>query len=199
MKKLVLLLTLVAVNLMAMGGSRYSVIGISLYGADRARNDLQFPDRNGCVYGWRLAFISGKNSRMIGLATAVFANDDAHGYVGGLQVASLLNTADDCELGVWQISGLYNQIARNCNGVQVSSFCNKVGGYFNGMQIGMCNEVKSDCAGFQVGLWNKAQSAWGAQIGLLNYATHLQGVQIGLLNFVESSQMTAFPIVRVGW
>lgn len=201
MKKSVVLVGLSLVNMMAVAAGRFSPLGISIEESTVAKQDSQYPDRHDYVYGWRLAFVSGAHSRMVGLATAVFANNDASegGYVGGLQTAALFNTAGECELGVWQISGFYNKVSGNCNGLQVCTFYNDVGGYFGGLQTALYNEVKQDAAGMQIGLLNRGGTAIGMQIGLLNFAKSLQGVQLGLLNFVDDSMMTVFPVVRIGW
>lgn len=201
MKKSVVLVCLSLVNMMAFAAGRFSPLGISMEASTAAKQDSQYPDRHDYVYGWRLAFISGAHSRMIGLATAVFANNDASagGYVGGLQAASLFNTAGDCELGIWQLSGFYNKVSGNCNGLQVCTVYNDVGGYFGGLQTALYNKVKLDTAGMQIGLLNRGGTVIGMQIGVLNFAKSLQGVQLGLLNFVDDSMMTVFPVVRIGW
>lgn len=201
MKKSVVLVCLSLVNMMAFAAGRFSPLGISIEESTVAKQDSQYPDRHDYVYGWRLAFVSGAHSRMVGLATAVFANNDASagGYVGGLQTAALFNTAGDCELGVWQISGFYNKVSGNCNGIQVCTFCNNVGGYLSGLQTALYNEVKLDTAGMQIGLLNRGGTVIGMQIGLWNFAKSLQGVQLGLLNFVDDSMMKVFPVVRIGW
>ena len=201
MKKSVVLVGLSLVNMMAFAAGRFSPLGISIEESAVTKQDTQYPDRHDYVYGWRFAFISGAHSRMVGLATAVFANNDlsAGGYVGGLQTAALFNTAGDCELGVWQISGFYNKASRNCNGFQACAFYNDVGGYFCGLQTALCNRAKLDTAGMQIGLVNGGGTVMGMQIGLFNIAKTLQGVQLGLLNFVDNSVMTVFPVVRIGW
>ena len=201
MKKSIVFVWLSFIGMIAGAAGRFSPLGISIAESTAAKYDSQYPDRHDYVYGWRLAFISGAHSRMVGLATAVFANKDASAgdCVGGLQVAALLNTAGDCELGVWQISGFYNKVSGNCNGLQVCTFYNNVGGYFGGLQTALYNEVKQDAAGMQIGLLNRGGTAIGMQIGLLNFAKSLQGVQLGLLNFVDDSMMTVFPVVRIGW
>ena len=201
MKKSVVLVGLSLVNMMAFAAGRFSPLGISIEESTVARQDSQYPDRHDYVYGWRLAFVSGAHSRMVGLATAVFANNDAAagGDVGGLQAAALFNTAGDCELGVWQISGFCNKVSGNCNGLQACAFYNDVEGYLVGLQTALYNEVKSDMAGMQIGLLNRGGTVMGMQIGLLNFARSLQGVQLGLWNLVDDSAMTMFPIVRIGW
>ena len=201
MKKSMVLASLLFVNLMSFAAGRFSPLGISLEESMEPVRDSQFPGRSDYVYGWRLTFVSSAHARMVGLATAVFANNDvsAHGYVGGLQVASLFNTAGEGELGVWQISGFYNMVSGNCNGIQVCSAFNEVNGYLSGMQIAMGNRAKADCAGGQIGLLNKGGDVMGMQIGLLNFAKSLQGVQIGVLNFVDESMMSLFPVIRIGW
>ena len=201
MKKSVVLVGLSLVNMIAGAAGRFSPLGISIEESAVAKQDSQYPNRYDYVYGWRLAFVSGAHSRMVGLATAVFSNNDASagGCVGGLQSAALFNTAGDCELGVWQISGFYNMVSGNCNGFQICTFYNDVGGYFGGLQTALYNEVKLDTAGMQIGLLDKGGTVMGVQIGLLNFAKSLQGVQLGLLNFVDDSMMTVFPVVRIGW
>ena len=203
MKKHVFLFVVFFLNFMAFAVGRFSPLGLSWVSSvgKTMRQDQQFPDREDYVYGFRLAFLSGAHSRMVGLATAVFANEDAtaNGYVGGFQTASLFNTAGDCELGVWQISGFYNMISMNCNGFQVCSSYNDVDGYLNGLQVAIYNEVKSDCTGAQIGLFNRGGNALGLQIGVLNFAKSLQGLQVGVLNFVDESKMAMFPAIRIGW
>lgn len=201
MKRAIVLVGLLSLNMMAFAVDRFSPLGIAMAVSTVDERDSQFPARNDYVYGWRFAFISGAHSRMVGLATGVFANEDAlaGGYVGGLQTASLFNTAGDCELGVWQISGFYNKVAGDCNGFQVCAFRNVVDGYFVGLQTALYNEAKSNTAGMQIGLWSRGGNVMGVQIGLLNFAKSLQGAQLGLLNFVDDSKMSVFPVARVGW
>jgi len=201
MKKCVVLAGLSLVCVMAFASGRFSSLGISIKESTVAMRDFQYPDRNDCVYGWRLTLISGAHSRMVGLATAALANNDssAGGCVGGVQTAALFNTAGDCELGAWQISGFYNKVSENCNGLQVCVFCNDVRGYFGGLQTALYNEVRQDTAGAQIGLINTGGTVIGMQMGMLNFAKSLQGVQLGLLNFVDDSMMTVFPVVRIGW
>lgn len=199
MGKNILTLLAIIMNMATFAAGRISPLGIS-WETD-SQQDTQFPGKHDSVYGWRLAFFTGAHRRMIGFATAVFANDDAlaNGYVGGLQTAPLFNTAGDCELGVWQISGFYNKVSGNCNGIQISTFYNDVGGYFVGLQTALYNEAKLDTAGMQIGLVNKGGTVMGMQVGLLNFAKSLKGVQLGLLNLVDSSMMIVFPVARIGW
>ena len=201
MKKLVVAFALISLNLMTWGYEQVSPLGFSIMESQNSENDSQFPKRDGYVYGWRSSLFSAAHHRMVGLATAVFANNDAaaQGYVGGVQTAILFNTAEDAELGLSQFSVFCNKVTTNSNGVQISAFYNEVGGYFNGVQIGMFNEVKSECFGAQIGLLNNALSAKGVQLGLCNSTESLQGIQIGLFNLVKSSQLVFSPVVRVGW
>ena len=180
----------------AFAEGKFSPLGLSLNYA----NGSQFPDRSDSVYGWRLAFV-GAHKGMYGLATAVFVNDDvsATGDAGGLQIASLYNTAYGAELGLWQLAAFHNRLSYNGNGFQLCAFHNSSGGYFNGVQISIYNESTMDMAGMQVGLMNKARNLYGVQIGAINNADHLVGAQLGLINVVQDSQMVMFPIVRIGW
>ena len=201
MKKSVVLVGLSLVNMIAVAAGRFSPLGISIEESTSLNKESQYPNRHAYVYGWRFALGSAAHSRMVGLATAVFANNDASagGYVGGLQTAALFNTAGDCEFGVWQISGFCNKVSRDCNGLQVCTFYNEVSGYFVGLQTALYNKVKQDTAGMQIGLLNSGGAVMGMQIGLVNLAKSLQGVQLGLLNFEENSMMMVFPVVRLGW
>lgn len=201
MKRMVFLLVLSFLAGMSFATDRISVFGISIDASQDREHDSQFPDRDDYVYGWRGALFSGAHRRMVGLSTAVFANNDdsAQGVVGGLQTAILFNTAASCEMGAWQISGFCNWVSDGGNGLQLSVTCNRVGVYFNGLQIGLYNEVKHDFAGVQVGLVNQGGDVWGVQIGLDNFAKSLHGIQIGVLNLVKDSQMTVFPVIRLGW
>lgn len=202
MKKLVLVLMALSMSQSVFATGRFSPLAVSIGTSKSSSGDVQLPGKDDYVYGWRLSLFSGAHSRMVGIATAVFANNDAlvdDGIVGGLQIAGFFNTADDSEIGVGQLSGFYNGVSKGCNGVQLCAVCNLAEGYFSGLQLAMYNEAKSDCAGFQIGLLNNGGTVMGMQIGLLNFAQSLQGLQLGLLNFVEQSMMSMFPIVRVGW
>ena len=202
MKKSMLLFACLSVSLVTLADGRFSPFGISISTSSAAGQDSQFPGRQDYVYGWRFAVFSAAHKRMVGLATAVFANDDNSVYggdVGGLQVASIFNTASNAELGLWQLAGFHNKVGSGCNGLHLCVFYNLAYGYFNGLQLALRNEAKSDYAGAQVGLFNEGNTVMGTQIGLINTARSLKGMQIGLMNFVEESVMTAFPVIRIGW
>lgn len=195
MKRLVLTIAMSLMATCSLAAGKFSTIGMSFNGS------AQFPASYNSVYGWRFAVFSGGHQDMYGLATALFANNDAAvgGHVGGLQTAILFNTANDCEFGIWQIAGMFNTVSRGCNGLQLSLLYNKSGEYFNGVNLALCNYVSGDAMGMQLGLVNIATSIYGMQIGLVNVADALGGVQVGLVNVVHQSDMFVFPVVRLGW
>ena len=202
MKKVLLFVVaaLSAASLSAYG--RFSPVGISINYSNGSSADAQYPSSGDSVYGWRFTLLGGAHRNMVGLASAVFVNDDGAvgGYVGGLQACALFNTAGTGELGVWQLAGVYNKVLDSANGFQACAFYNEVSrGYFNGLQIALWNVAHTTLCGMQVGLYNDCDSTWGMQIGLVNRAKSLAGVQLGALNFVQSSNMAMFPIFRIGW
>lgn len=201
MKKTVFVAISVLASATLLAEGRFSPFGLSFTHGER-RGEAQFPSSDDGVYGWRLAIVNGAHRDMVGLATAVLANDDAYanGYVGGLQVASIFNTAGKGELGIWQVAGVYNSVDDTANGFQVCAFYNELKqGYFNGLQIALCNKASVDFCGMQIGLYNDCDVASGMQIGVYNQAKTLAGIQIGLLNCVTDSQLIVFPVLRIGW
>ena len=205
MKKVTFVIVSVLASATLFAEGRFSPIGMSI-GLYLTPNNYegvaQFPLCEDGVYGFRLALGCAANRNMVGLAPAVYANDDAaaRGNVGGLQVAPAFNTAGKGELGVWQVSGFYNKVADSANGFQVCAFLNEVDqGYFYGLQTALGNKVGADFCGMQIGLYNACGAETGMQIGLWNDAKSLCGIQIGLLNFVTESPMICFPVLRIGW
>ena len=201
MKKSLVMAMVVLSAAGAFAEGKFSPLGVSISQSAYASQDNQFPGRSDSVYGWRLALFSGAHRGMYGLATAVFVNADAdaNGDAGGLQIASLFNTAYGAEIGLWQLAAFHNSLSNSGNGFQLCAFHNSSGGYFNGVQISIYNQSTQDMAGMQVGVVNRARSMYGVQIGVLNNAYSLVGAQLGLINIVQDSQMVMFPIVRIGW
>jgi len=201
MKKALCVVAAILTSTALFAEGRFSPVGISIEHV-KGGQTAQYPSADDSVYGWRLTFVSSAHHGMVGLATAVFANTDAavSGSVGGLQVASLFNTAGSGELGVWQLSGFCNMVTDSANGFQACAFYNEVTrGYFVGMQTALANKASVEFYGVQTGLYNDGDSVTGMQIGLVNRTHSLGGAQLGLLNFVKESAMDMFPIIRIGW
>ena len=177
MKKIIVLIFASFLSIKVFAEDGFSVFGLSF-----VTPTPQFPSYDEAVYGLRFSLISGGHSRMIGIApSSIFNSDDT---VGGIQIASFINDANNAELGVWQIAGFANRVEGDCNGVQIAGVFNGVSGYMIGIQIcAMINEVSGDCNGVQIGLGNiNENTGRGMQIGGFNVAKTLKGVQIGCIN-----------------
>ena len=207
MKKAAFVIVSVLASATMFAEGRFSPIGMSIgfYPTPVGTPEegvAQFPLPEDGVYGFRLALGCVANRNMVGLAPAVYANDDAaaRGYVGGLQVAPAFNTAGMGELGVWQLSGFYNKVVDSANGFQACAFWNEVErGYFYGLQTALGNKVSADFCGMQIGLYNAGEATMGMQIGLWNSAKSLCGMQIGLLSCVHDAPLICCPVLRFGW
>lgn len=176
----------------------------------------QVPDFDTGIAGVRLALFGGANKCMYGLSVGVIANGKSRRGgdkdVGGLQIACMLNDADEAKFGVWQLAGFVNvvrggggglmQLAGCCNltegpmyGCQVAGLFNAAESDFSGVQIaGVCNVAGGDFAGVQIAAVNVAKANMGGiQIGAINYAKTMRGIQIGAINVV-SRDMTGISL-----
>lgn len=204
MKKIIVLIFASFLSIKVFAEDGFSVFGLSF-----VTPTPQFPSYDEAVYGLRFSLISGGHSRMIGIApSSIFNSDDT---VGGIQIASFINDANNAELGVWQIAGFANRVEGDCNGVQIAGVGNGVSGYMIGIQISaMFNGVGGDCNGVQIGFLNLAKTLKGVQIGVINEAKTLKGVQIGFFNVaktlkgvqigvINGTESMALPILNIAW
>lgn len=184
MKKIIVLIFASFLSIKVFAEDGFSVFGLSF-----VTPTPQFPSYDEAVYGLRFSLISGGHSRMIGIApSSIFNSDDT---VGGIQIASFINDANNAELGVWQIAGFVNRVEGDCNGVQIAGVFNGVSGYMIGIQISTFNSVGGDCNGVQIGFANinEKHTVRGMQIGVHNVAKTLKGVQIGVFNNCNEDEL----------
>lgn len=105
----------------------------------------------------------------------------AEGRVNGIQLAAVMNDADD--LVGMQFAGISNR-SQQVLGIQIAP---------------LVNDAES-LIGMQVGIMNFAPRATGLQIGaLVNKADSIIGLQIGLLNINKNGWLPFFPILNFGF
>ena len=137
---------------------------------------VQIVDASKAISGFRLDFIYGRNTYVVGLDIGL-VNHTTSGVSQGLQWG-LVNLNEAAFVG-WQTGGV--NIARNA---------------FKGLQSGAVNSTGQG-EGMQWGVVNVADFHNGLQFGLVNYAESFHGLQIGLVNIIkQGGAFPVFPIVN---
>jgi hypothetical protein len=108
----------------------------------------------------------------------------------------------------FKLGGLYNQVDKGGNIIQLGGFVNNYDGkthvtqVFSGINMGENVEglrlfsavnYADKMKGTDVGAINFANNMEGLQIGIFNYAANLNGYQIGLINYAKNSSI--FPVL----
>ncbi len=100
----------------------------------------------------------------------------------GIQVAGLINRAQQPTGQAIQIAGIVNRASGGKMLVQIGGISNRAT-RVSGLQMAGLNNSVDTIEGVQVaGLINRARKVKGVQFGLFNYAREVHGLQIGLLN-----------------
>ena len=153
---------------------------------------------------------SGDSARVARFSIGLMGRTDS---VHGVQANFLMSSTSEEMKGV-QMSGI-SSLAKNMNGLQMSTFTNISTSALQGVQLAGVNNIamgvrrgiqlsafsnvcSSYMRGLQMGSYNYADSLNGTQMGLINICrTHPKGVQIGLINVSHDTLAHKVGLVNV--
>ncbi len=175
-------------SLNVLGGENGGVDGVEIGGFfNKVKND---------VNGVQIAGLFNAVGGDVGPSKII---DGEHRKTFGIQIAGLVNTADNVR--AVQIAGLTNLNGGDFQGVQIAGLGSwngadgygaQVSGLFNinrgdtNVQVAGITNISRDVEGTQVsGLFNRARNVDGVQFALINVCDTISGASIGLLNFVR--------------
>ncbi|MBR3603230.1 MAG: hypothetical protein IKL48_00830 [Elusimicrobiaceae bacterium] len=167
MKKIVLLLCLVALSAPAFAG--VGALKLSLW--DKAA--IAIPNHIDHVRGVDLGIGSTAHSMYGVQFDILYAN--TKGKMIGLSHA-LIDLASD-------VAGVQGGLYAKANNVK-------------GVQWGTINVTAEEMAGLQWGIYNQADTVKGVQLGLINYAKNIHGIQVGLVNIADNGVFPAMILLN---